>query len=301
MREIESLLSPFGQNNIFYSSKGSPMKAVSLALAFLLSSAQVIACNPNPLILQIPADAKYVGDGLTKEEWNQIFDKVESIYQPFLKPAGVEFKVDRQWDNASVNGTVGRTNNLWTIIIYGGYARTKQTTKDALAMIACHEIGHHLGETSYYPAPYEWASVEGQADYYSTTKCLRKYFADEDNIEYLQDKEIPATLKERCEKAWSNENEIAICIRSALAGLQMNLVWTQGTRSFDFHTPDTSVVTSIQLRHPAYQCRLDTYFQGALCSVDHMVAMSKEDKFTGNCNERDGHKEGFRPSCWYKE
>jgi len=35
----------------------------------------------------------------------------------------------------------------------------------------------------------------------------------------------------------------------------------------DFATPDTHVVSTTNVNHPAAQCRLDTYVLGALCTI----------------------------------
>ena len=52
--------------------------------------------------------------------------------------------------------------------------------------------------------------------------------------------------------------------------------------------------------HPGTQCRLDTYFQGALCSLSEENDVDQEDPRIGNCNRVDGDQLGARPFCWYK-
>jgi Zn-dependent protease with chaperone function len=54
--------------------------------------------------------------------------------------------------------------------MFGGLARDPLVTKDGFSAVICHEIGHHIAG-----APrkgFSWASNEGQADYFATTKCL---------------------------------------------------------------------------------------------------------------------------------
>ena len=50
----------------------------------------------------------------------------------------------------------------------------------------CHEVGHHLGGAPFMPKYYEdyylfRGSSEGQADYYATSNCLKKWFAEENH------------------------------------------------------------------------------------------------------------------------
>jgi hypothetical protein len=51
--------------------------------------------------------------------------------------------------------------------------------------------------------------------------------------------------------------------------------------------------------HPATQCRLDTYFEGALCEKSPMEPMSNTDFHGGSCTQDQGARIGYRPRCWF--
>jgi hypothetical protein len=67
-----------------------------------------------------------------------------------------------------------------------------------------------------------------------------------------------------------------------------------------FETPDSAVVSATDESHPDYQCRLDTYFQGAICEIDMNTEIGQSDPNVGTCNRRDNFTQGLRPLCWYR-
>ena len=67
----------------------------------------------------------------------------------------------------------------------------------------------------------------------------------------------------------------------------------------DFSTPDAKVVSKTDDNHPAYQCRLDTYFQGAICEMDEATEVSDTDEKAGVCHQS-SMTVGVRPLCWFK-
>jgi len=75
---------------------------------------------------------------------------------------------------------------------------------------------------------------------------------------------------------------------------------SQDTVAPDFTTPDPSVVSKMDDAHPATQCRLDTYFEGALCDKDVNGELSNKDYKTGTCTQAAGYTFGYRPLCWFK-
>ena len=66
------------------------------------------------------------------------------------------------------------------VSIMGGNLTNEYMTLDSLALLVCHELGHFLGGAPkrIYLDPeedQEWNTVEGQADYFSTLKCMKRY------------------------------------------------------------------------------------------------------------------------------
>ena len=67
-----------------------------------------------------------------------------------------------------------------------------------------------------------------------------------------------------------------------------------------FTTPSKEEVSRTSHTHPATQCRLDTYFGGAICNIDENIDVSREDEAAGVCYRKAGDTTGVRPLCWFK-
>lgn len=245
------------------------------------------------------------GTDMTEERFNEIVDDVAEIYKPIIADMGANLVVVKKWEDGTVNAYAQQTGKSWKISMFGGLARHETITDDAFALVACHEIGHHIGgapkKKSFFFS--SWASNEGQADYWGNMKCFRKYVANDDNIALMATKDIDPVAVEACQEAFSDEEEVAICKRASLAGLSLGNLFRALRKlktPLKYDTPDQNVVTKTDDSHPAPQCRLDTYFHGALCDrgVDETVSQSDAEK--GVCNRSQGDKAGIRPLCWYK-
>ena len=114
--------------------------------------------------------------------------------------------------------------------------------------------------------------------------------------------EVDADATAACKEVYHSESDVALCQRVAMAGKSLgSLLGSLGGNSdVNFNTPDTSVVTRTKDGHPAGQCRLDTYFQGALCDKSILEDVSKTSAIPGTCVRVDGYTAGVRPLCWYK-
>ncbi|OQW52794.1 MAG: hypothetical protein A4S09_08090 [Proteobacteria bacterium SG_bin7] len=234
--------------------------------------------------------------GITEEEFNAVLDKVYEIYKPIFKEHKAEFVIQRFWDDDTVNAYAFREGKKWNIAMYGGLARHEEVTRDGFMLVACHEIGHHLGG---YPRG-GWASNEGNSDYYGTLKCLRRMWNNGDSIEIVKKMKVDKKAVELCEEQWEGNEERAICERASMAGKSLGrlLAVLGGQEMPEFDTPDSTVVTKTNHAHPAAQCRLDTYFHGALCTVDWNQDMDEEDPNVGACKVSEV---GGRRACWFKE
>ena len=253
--------------------------------------------------MNIPANAKVLG-GITEEEFNAVIDKYEAIYAPIVKDMGGNLKVNRLWENGTVNANATRLGG-WIVNMYGGLARHEKITADGFALVVCHEIGHHLGgapKVDSFPWIMKWASNEGQSDYFATLKCLRKGFLNDDNAAIVSRMVIPTTLATSCAKAFNNNAEKNICIRAGMAGVSVAGLFAsmRNAPAASFDTPDSNVVKKTDHAHPAHQCRLDTYFQGAICDKSFNEDVSQKDEVQGTCHGSTGYESGVRPLCWFK-
>ena len=255
--------------------------------------------------LFIPVGLKTAG-GLTESQFNAVIDKIETIYSPIMAEMGGKLIINRRWDDGTVNASALRIGG-WVVNMYGGLARHETITEDGFALVLCHEIGHHLGgapKVSGLPTPDAWPSNEGQSDYFATLKCLRKTFLNDDNIGIVKKSShtISLALLDACVKAWSEDEDLAICIRSGMAGISVARLFAalRNQPEAKFETPHTKVVTKVDDSHPSHQCRLDTFLQGSLCEVGFNEDLSQKDEVQGTCHGSLGHTKGLRPLCWFK-
>ena len=282
-----------------------------LLLASLALAVPAIACTPDGKEgfvpennLKISVDAKRVG-GITEEQFNAIIDKVETLYTPIVKEHGGNLTVVRNWTDETVNAYAQQIGSTWKVSMFGGLARHDTITEDGFALVICHEIGHHIGGAPRKVSPWSspWASNEGQADYWATLKCLRRTWETDNNEEIVRAMDIPAALAKSCSEQHLWNQDYFTCIRGGMAGMSVSKLF-QALRGSSvppkFDTPDANVVTRTNDNHPAYQCRLDTYFQGALCEVDLRDDVSASSEVTGTCHGSLGHTKGVRPLCWFK-
>ncbi len=252
--------------------------------------------------LNIPA-SQFVDTGITQEQWTAVFDRFEKIYTPIFKAKGATLQLNRLWDDGTVNANASQEDTTWIINMFGGLARYQNMTPDGMALVVCHEAGHHLGGAPVIGGdPTFWASNEGAADYFGVMKCLRKMFADDDNATIVSQLKVEPTIQKTCGAQFKEVTDQAICMRGAIAGTLLGRVLgelgqDEAVPSVD--TPDKSAVTETDDSHPAAQCRLDTYYQAANCLADHNVELSKTDYHVGSCTAPE-YKMGLRPTCWFK-
>ena len=109
--------------------------------------------------MRIPVGAIHANN-MTLNEFDEVLTRLQKIYDPDFAALGATFKIERDWDNEEVNAYADRTGKTWLIHMFGGMARHPKLTGDGFALVACHEIGHHLGGAPKFSA--DWASVEGE-------------------------------------------------------------------------------------------------------------------------------------------
>mgnify|MGYP001027046976 CR=1 FL=1 len=287
------------------------MKFLSLMIVASLLSPTVFACSEDGKGGFLPENDMQiaVGDknaaGLTEEQFNAVIDTYETIYTPIIAGMGAKLDIKRKWTDATVNASAQRSGSTWVVNMYGGLARHATITADGFALVVCHEIGHHLGgapKVKGFLGMNAWASNEGQSDYFATLKCLRQGFLADDNVAIVAAMNVPALLSEKCGEQFTDESERAICIRGGMAGVSVAGLFASMRNQPEgkFETPDANVVSRTNDSHPAHQCRLDTYFQGALCDKAVGEEVDQKDEVRGTCHGSIGSKSGLRPLCWFK-
>jgi hypothetical protein len=279
-----------------------------LASSFALS--QTIAKDSKQLChgflpendMRIPVGANLEG-GITEAQFNAVLDRISQIYGADVERRGDTLYISRGWDDSTVNASAERNGTTEILNMYGGLARHPAVTVEGFALVACHEFGHHTGGFPKIPGYYgnNWATNEGGADYFGALKCLRRFFADDDNAAILKDKQIDQVVKDTCTSQFTDVKDQLICMRSSLAGqsvanLFQSLTGDSAPPTYD--DPDRTQVPTTINNHPPTQCRLDTYFAGMTCQSKESQSMSDYDYRTGACyTPRDTI--GFRPRCWF--
>lgn len=242
-------------------------------------------------------------DGVTQSEFFYISSLLQSLYTADIyEKGGVAFGMNADWYDETINAYASREPGLWSVHINGGMARAQGMNKDSLAFIICHEIGHHLAggpQTFKFDG---WPSAEGQADYWATSKCLKRYYHFLQNQEFSVDPAVPERALKDCAAVYNTSLEYRICLRT------MNAVVSFGhfinslpdTKQFvNILTPDDRQVKGTNMNdYPRAQCRIDTLYSGALCYLDASLKTSDDDPKVGHCNDQ--KKPGARPRCWYK-
>ena len=279
-----------------------------LALAIAVAALPSYSCTKDGFEGFVPKNNLkiLVGDkaagGISEEQFNSVIDRVEAMYAPIVAQHGGNLTVVRKWTDGTVNAYAEQEGKEWKVSMFGGLARHKTITEDGMALVICHEIGHHLAGAPRYSDSDDWASNEGQSDYFATTKCLRRVWEKDNNLEIIAKMDLPVSLVDACEKNWTEAADRAVCKRASMSGMSVaNLFAALGwSKVPKFETPDQKVVAATNDNHPAAQCRLDTYFQGSLCEVPYSTDFDSASEVTGACHSSTGQSVGLRPLCWFK-
>jgi hypothetical protein len=269
---------------------------------------------------------------MPEHTFRRIVQVVGEVYAPLFRQAGhPPLYISPRWEDDEVNafaldcskpdmigkpgypvecGRMRTSLNVYTpfslVVMFGGLARHPLMTSEGFILVACHEIGHHLGGFPRYQGD-SWASTEGQADYFSTAKCARKVLAAMgDNQTWLKTATVEFGVRQACNASFSGSpEEAAICMRSAMGGLALAHVLgslsSNDIGKIDFANRDRNIVTVSEEGHPAAQCRLDTYFAGAVCRISADQPFGLNDSRTGACHPSRMENFGARPACWFAE
>lgn len=240
---------------------------------------------------------------MSKRQFNDIINKAVSIYGPIIEKLGGKLKVKKQWWHPRVNAFAHRTGNTWHLTFTGGMARHKDQTPDGFAAVVCHEIGHHIGGYPRYPG--DWASNEGQSDYFATAKCFKKLFgSDFNNADLVADLifDIGNPIERKCADAYpADPQAYYTCMRSIKAAQAISNVLASLSKDKkpEVGTPSSKKVDIHSDAHPRAQCRLDTEVQGAICNKPIEIPYGTSDYSKGYCTRAEGYIEGVRPRCWF--
>lgn len=290
------------------------LSACLIAGVFFAQNAQGSILPPNNLHLQDNVNSLA---NMTEQEFNTIINDVINRYKPIVAAKGATLKSNNLWTDSTVNASAQQVGTQWIVNMYGGLARRPEVTPDGFAMVVCHELGHHLGGFPFY-GDRDWAASEGQSDYFATQSCAREIWKSQPSENARFRTLVGDFEKNKCDTVWSKQEDQDLCYRTAAAGQSLatllGALRSGTTPPPRFDTPDPRRVSATYTAHPEAQCRLDTYFNGALCPMpfDKNVIpgrntaggqTSKDTELVASnssCMTAAGFAMGVRPLCWFK-
>ncbi len=237
---------------------------------------------------------------MAKAKFDEVLDRIEQVYTPIISQMGGTLKVDRKWTDPTVNAYADREGRTWKIVMFGGFARHPAVTSDGFMAVACHELGHHIGGAPKYGG--DWASIEGESDYFANLKCLRRVFDQDDNKKIVDGMTVDPIAVRNCKAEHNSQQDEYVCIRATMAAISLSKVLAEddpNSPAPQLDTPDKTEVTQTNGDHPRGQCRLDTLFEASLCKVPFAQDVSQSDFHTGSCYTPN-HARGARSRCWFK-
>lgn len=222
------------------------------------------------------------------------------LFQDQAKRENGILKLNFDFNSSKVNAYADRDEDgIWKVTFLGGLLRHKKFTKNLFIGVLCHELGHHIGGDPK-KLQNSWSSVEGQADYFAGNICLKKIH-DQGDIKVSLKQEGRDFIRKKCSTQFSTSKDVDDCIDSAIIFQEVaafSHLLRNSRRGNKYTKPDIrkrskKIVSKTSEDHPDPQCRLDTFFEGALCNISFEQG--------GNCPNSEDKYVGARPSCWFKE
>lgn len=246
-------------------------------------------------------------DGVSEKDFNHIAEIISRIYSPKFKATKENFDVIASWVSPQKNASAEMDEEGRLITLHGGAARLKGMSFDVFLIIACHEVGHHLGGAPYKPVTgsrLSWmSSTEGQADYFATSKCYKEVLQKNPEILKREMKfDLPEETYKLCQKQYREKQDYAICLRGAQASLDYGRI--NAVNNFSDEKIEVSLTKVMSwekniFSHAHPQCRTETLYQGILCNKDIRTPFSFSDENQGACTPQNFDRIGLRPKCWY--
>ncbi len=222
---------------------------------------------------------KQPNSGITYFQYFEILQYFSILYPQIYFPV--------EWVEPYFGAFAKFENKRKQVHVWGGLVRMQTATLPVVLTAICHEIGHHMGGQPFQDQVIggEWASAEGQADYFAARYCLpRTYY---DHPDWFN------SLEKDFQQISTKQFDLQSCLKqqfcrvSLLSGYQMFQKFSELPSSMpekiEFELNAKPTQKSILQTYPPLQCRFETFFSGGFCFVD-----SKSTK----CQ---------RPHCWYRE
>lgn len=231
-----------------------------LAVTKLSSPKRSFAQNPSTSgIFALPVGSVNVSS-VTEAEYKDLLEKFSrkyflDVYQKTGRPLVIPY----EWDNPYFAAFAKNQGPLLNISLWGGMVRAPGANKLILVTLLCHELGHFIGgEPKQHISGAEWASTEGQSDFYAASVCLPDFVKS--HPEFLT--VISPEVVQRC-GTYDN------CKVVLQAGLDtVRFLQRYSFRNFvpvSLGTREKATSVLVRDSYPTDQCRLDTFVAAASC------------------------------------
>lgn len=215
-------------------------------------------------------------NGYKEERYHYVLDSLIEEFSVDIAPQGGTLHILRDWGDGSVNAWAWRMGKEYWLEVPGGMARYYLISEEGFLTTLCHELGHLLGGSPHSST----ISYEGQADYYSTMKCMERILKKLGSPKSLA-QEIPS-----CEGDYCGQRFLGVkSLTSYYAELEKVPAPSLGQA-------DQRTVRKTQRKHPGSQCRFDTMVASLRC--DNREEFAFDNPWRGSCPGP-----GSRPRCWF--
>jgi hypothetical protein len=227
------------------------------------------------IVMDLSNESDRYNNGYKEERYNYVLDQFLDEFRPDVAKGKGSLFILRDWSDGAVNAWAWRIGKEYWLEIPGGMARFYLIKESGFLSTLCHELGHLLGGTPHNNS----ISYEGQADYYSSMKCMGRMLK---RLGYQE--KIDGTIE--CEGGFCNDRYAGILsLTSYYAELEKGPIPS-------LKTPSTDIANQTLSRHPLAQCRFDTMIASLKCANND--SFSYVDVFQGACGGI-----GARPLCWF--
>jgi hypothetical protein len=214
---------------------------------------------------------------VTSSEVNraEFYNITSEIYELFYRP---NISLKYEWDQPYFTAYAHEeSEESFSLNFWGGLARIPDMLEETWAFVVCHELGHVLGGGPFLNIDsLNWASSEGQSDYFAAQICLPRYFKSKGQEDIKYQTFLPFELG-FCTERYKKQVDHSVCLRllRAQRGFVAINRYMQNDEAYEFNKQIQR--TNNEGSMPSLQCRMNTLTDGTSCI----------------------HKICARNKCWY--
>lgn len=224
------------------------------------SSKKTFAQSPSSSgIFSLPVGSINVSS-ITEGDYKDLLEKFSrkhfiDVYKKTGRPLVIPF----EWENPYFAAFAKNQGPLMSISLWGGMARAPGVNKLILVTLLCHELGHFIGgEPKQHISGAEWASTEGQSDFYAASVCVPNFVKSHPDVI----SEISSEVAQRC----GPNNDCKVVLQAGWDTVRF--LQRYSFRNFvpvSLGNREKATPVLVRDSYPSDQCRLDTFVAAAAC------------------------------------